>query len=79
VNILLWLKSSKIARWTGFTVIAAILLKLLEASGARRGKAEQEATQNEQRLKESHLAKQDLHNAETQTDADLAGRLTRGE
>jgi len=79
MNILLWLKGSKLARWSGFAILAAGLLKLLEAMGARRGKAELKAEQNEQRLKESQLAKQDLYNAENQTDADLVGRLTRGE
>ena len=76
---LLWLKGSKLARWTGFAILAAALLKVLEAMGARRGKAELMAKQNEQRLKETQLAKQDYNDAKSQTDDDLADRLTRGQ
>jgi len=78
MSILLWLKGSKIARWTGFAILAAGLLKLLEAMGARRGKAELLADQTEERLKETQRAKQDYSDAKTQTDDDLSDRLTRG-
>lgn len=36
------------------------------------------AEQNEQRLKQSQLAKQDYRDAKNQSDTDLADRLTRG-
>jgi len=77
--LMLWLKSSRLGRWLGMAIAAIGFLKLVEGFGAKRREAELKAEQNEQRLKESQLAKQDLYNAENQTDADLAGRLTRGE
>lgn len=78
MSVLLWLKSSRLGRWLGMAIAAIGFLKLVEAFGAKRGKAELKATQNEQRLKETQLAKQDYQNAKSQTDDDLAARLTRG-
>lgn len=74
---LAWFKGSKIARWTGLAIFATGLLKLLEAMGARRGKAELIADQAVERLKETQLAKQDYDDAKTQTDDSLIDRLTR--
>jgi hypothetical protein len=74
---LAWLKGSKLARWTGLAILAVGLLKLLEAMGARRGKAELIADQTEQRLEETQLAKQDYDDAKAQTNDSLIDRLTR--
>ncbi|NOR63266.1 MAG: hypothetical protein GQ535_12330 [Rhodobacteraceae bacterium] len=75
--LIIWLKSSKLARWLGMVFAALGFLKLIEGMGARRGKAELKAEQAVERLKETQLAKQDYDDAKSQTDASLIDRLTR--
>lgn len=78
MGLIAWIKGSKIARWIGAAVAAVGLLKFIELMGANRGRAELSAEQNEQRVKDAQTAKQDYNDANSQTDADLDDRLTRG-
>lgn len=77
MNILLWLKNLKVAKWIAAIIGALGLAKLIELSGARRREAELKAERNEQRINDVHNAKQDYQDAEKQTDDDLTDRLTR--